>query len=399
MSDLTTQISHLSRRGFALLIDDARVGKRVYMVGPTNPISLETVAKMADSARGILWAAVDEARLKELRLPLMPSRMGADPALEMSVSVEARHGVTTGISASDRATTLNTLATTKESLFDLVTPGHIFPVRSRAGGVLIRSGVAEAAADLCSAIGSPRVAAVCECLTEQGDHLSEKQAPTLAADLDAPLITITQLIRHRLSHENLVEHVASAQLPTIHAGVFTSHCFRSKLDGAEHLVLVKGDMRKPDEKGFGTIEPNSAEPLLVRVQAEDRLGDLFGMQPLPGRARMLGALKYIDQAGRGIFVYIRHPRRGTLSTQTNLLSETLALDKDKKDNSKVGSRQNKAEIGLSQEIRELGIGAQILKALGVKRIRILSNSAKKIVGAEAFGLSIEGYEKFEPFLQ
>ncbi len=347
-----------------ILIDDASRQHSAYFVADAATITPEDISYMVNHGRGIICAAVAESKIKELGLPMMASRSELNSP-DFTVSVEARQGVTTGISAADRACTLRTLATTRQPRHDLVTPGHIFPLRAKSGGVLVRNSAAEAAADLLRLAVSGHIAALCECLNFKGDILSDPDIQSLIESTRLPAVSISDITRHRLAFETIVERIAKATLPVRGAGEFEAHCFRSKIDDAEHLALVKGDLSLLDTQGLQV-------PVLTRVQAEHRMSDLLGSHELRSRKRMHAALQQISATGRGVFIYVRHPRQGTLREQTG---------------------DGKPAPSLASEIREHGIGAQILRELGVKRIQLLSNVTRDIAGINAFQLEIVGQEK------
>jgi 3,4-dihydroxy 2-butanone 4-phosphate synthase/GTP cyclohydrolase II len=363
VSTLSNIFADLRKRRLVLLIDDGgRLGP-VYLICAARTTSAENVSFMVNTGRGIICAAIAEARLKELGLPMMVSGASGQ-APDFTVSVEARQGVSTGISAADRATTLRTLAETNHPKQDLVTPGHIFPLRAKDGGVLVRSGPAEAAVDLVQLAGLGPVATLCHCLGEEGAALTTRGIDELRTETGLSAVTISDVTRYRLASEPIVERIARATLPIGEVGEFQAFCFRSKTDGAEHLALVKGNLSLADSCG-------QQQPVLARVQAEHQIGDLLGTNNLFSRQRIHAALRQIDAAGRGVFIYVRHPRQGALQAQ----SATFA--------SSSGS-------SVTSQLREHGIGAQILRSLGVSRVTLLTNSTRDIAGITAFQVEIVG---------
>ncbi len=339
-----------------MLIDDAARQCAGYLVCAAATVSAEQISLMANHARGIVCAPMPESRLRELGLPMMSRNQGGG-APEFTVSVEARQGVTTGISAADRAHTLQILATTSQAKLDLVMPGHIFPLRAKSGGVLLRGAPAEAAVDLLTMAEVPPTAVMTQCLGEKGELPSEKDLLKTAKNLGLESIRLSTIIGARLSSESILERVAESRLPTFEHGEFRAICFRSKTDGAEHLALVTGEFPPQDD----------SEPILVRVQAEHRLGDLLGGQDPGSRARLHASMGKIHQKGQGALIYIRHPKSGRIRNQL--------LD-------------SPTPINSASQLRQLGVGAQILKDLGIRRIRLLSNSTREFTAAEAFGIEI-----------
>lgn len=367
---VNNSITALENNSLVMLCDDNGDAPVFYLLCAAESVTPEDVSFLVNNARGVICAALNEERAKRLHLPMMTVTQN-DDSPHFTVSVEARHGVTTGISAADRATTLQVLATTEDADRDLIMPGHIFPVRAKDGGVLVRQGVTESVTDLLSLAKLPTVGAFCHCLNQQGDFINSEQAKELCNTHSIPLVCISDIIRHRMASESLVEKIAEAELPTRRAGTFRAFAFRSLIDDAEHIALVRGDVALKDAAG-------NHIPVLVRVQSEHLVGDLLGTESFRSRRNIIGALKSIDEADRGIFVYVRHPRKGVLGKQV------AAMDSQE-------SSDNKAS-----QVRELGTGAQILSALGVEKIRLLTNSKRPISGIDAFHLTIVERVPFEP---
>ncbi len=362
------QIDRIRSGELILLVDNLGGQRRGYFFSAASLVTPEQISFVVNHGRGVVTAAISEARIQELNLAPMARFKGAT-GIDFTVSVEARQGVSTGISASDRAHTLRTLATTSDSKLDLVTPGHIFPLRARAGGVLVRSDIAEAAVDLLEIAKLPAVAMLAHCLDENGALLTDDALDQLSQTLDLPIVSISDVIRYRLASESIVEKVAEAKLPTCFGGEFRAVCFVSRTDNAEHLALVKGDLSSIGADG-------RQEPVLARVQAEDRFGDLLGLERPSGLEKIRSALRSIEQRHRGVFVYVRHPRQGNLAEQ----AAAFANDKD--------------PGGAAGQLREHGIGAQILTELGVSRIELLTNSGRDIPGLSAFNLEVVGRSPF-----
>lgn len=369
----------LRNGSIVVLVDDVASPRRAFLVTGATAITASEVCALVNAGRGVILAALPEERAAELRLPLMHPELERSSRWSFTVSVEAREGVTTGISANDRAQTLRTLARTADARRDLVSPGHIFPLRARSGGVLVRPDLAEAAVDLMALAGLPPTAAVSHCLDDSGELLPEGRFGELSTSLGAPIVTISELVGHRLRTEPLVELIAKARLPIANAGELVAYCFRSRIDHAEHIALVKGDLELKDADG-------TQVPVLVRVQAEYRLGDL-GLTPHDGLERMHLALRGIAAAGRGVFVYIRHPRTGALRRQAVELAQLPRNEKQRNDTSLF---LPPAEMAL----REHGVGAQILHALGVRRAILLTGTQRALPGLDAFGIEIVSRQPF-----
>lgn len=363
---LTSALKTLSVGKIALLLDDAIPIPRGYLIFSASRSTPENVCFFVNHGRGLVFAALSEQRVRELGLPMMSSRAG-NAMLDLTVSVEARLGVTTGISASDRSITLKTLATTDSPRMELVTPGHIFPWRARAGGVLVRTTAAEAAVDLLELGGEKPVAAVCECLDVSGKALTPEGLEALAREFSLPVVRLSEIVRHRISSESIVEQVAHTALPIRDVGMFRAYTFRSRTDQAEHLALAVG-IDTVGSAGGISAEELANEPILVRVQAEQGLPELFGFSG--SRKSIFKALQRIHDAGRGIFVFVRHPRKGLIESQVRFLA--------------ANTERQYTPVAV---LREFGVGAQILKSLGARRI-VLLGGTKNIAGLDAFQLEI-----------
>ncbi len=367
MPRLRKAIENLKQGNTVLLLDDATELTTAYLVADAASITAKTISFMVNTGGGVICIALPNERIKELGLPAMASlRNSSSP--DMTISVEARHGVTTGISAADRAQTLQVIATTKSPKTDLVMPGHIFPLKAKKGGVLVRSAPSEAAVDLLNAAGLTPAAAIMQCLNQEGELLSKDEIEELISTNNLCHISISDIVQERLASRSVVERIAEATLPTKLGGELKAICFRSENDNAEHLALIKGDLKK-----------DTAVPVLVRVQAENRIGDLLNTSTLSNRRNIDGALGALKNSASGVFVYVRHPRKGVISEQVAAL------------NAKPSSSKPKS----SHQIRQYGIGAQILRELGIKKIRLLSNATQAVSGIDAFGLEITEQTKFK----
>jgi len=352
----------------AVLVDDLGDRESGYLLQAAAMTQPEDISLIAREAGGIVLAPMPAELAKSLHLGPMTQFRHPD-APSMTTSIDAREGITTGISAHDRALSLRTLAITEDIQQDLVTPGHIFPVRARQGGVLVRAGFAEAAVDLLAIAKLRPVASVCHCLSkETGDYASREELEKLAKRLELPIVKLSEIIAYRMATESIIEEVARSSIPTASGGEFLAIVFRSKIDDVEHIALVKGEVE------------GSEAPVLTRVQAENHVGDLLGTPQALSRRNIAGALAAIDAHGSGAFVYVRHPWRRLLRKQVSQM--------------KAGSAAKGGIRGAT--LRELGTGAQILSALGIKRIRLLTNSSRALPDLSAFNLRIEGRESFEP---
>jgi 3,4-dihydroxy 2-butanone 4-phosphate synthase/GTP cyclohydrolase II len=369
------------RRAFATIeeaIEDIRQGKFVVVVDAADRenegdltiaaqfATPEAVNFMTKEGRGLICLCLTEDRCDELGLRQMTDRNETPYGTAFTISVEAREGVTTGISAPDRSRTIQVAIDPKSASEDLVQPGHVFPLRAREGGVLVRAGQTEAAVDLARLAGLIPAGVVCEVMNEDGTMARVPDLISYCERHGLKLVTVADLIEYRRRHEKLVDRMTTVQLPTAY-GEFTAVAFRETLTGKHHVALVKGDVDGEDN-------------VLVRVHSECLTGDVFHSLRCDCGEQLEQALQRIASEERGVLLYMAQEGRGI-----GLLNKLLAYELQENGLDTVDAN---VELGFAPDMRDYGIGNQILADLGLSTIRILTNNPKKITGIEGFGLEV-----------
>ena len=355
------------RRGRAIIIvDDEDRENEGDVCYPADVVDADAINFMAMHARGLICMAMTGERLDALGIPQMTSDNTAPLGTAFTVSVEAATGVTTGISAGDRARTVQVLADPNSRPEDLTQPGHMFPLRAREGGVLVRAGQTEASVDLAKLAGRIPASVICEVMREDGTMARMPDLIEFADEHDLKIVTVNDLIKYRLSVDSLIERVSEHDLPTAH-GVFNAIHFSTLIDEKVHVAIVMGDM-------------STDEPVLVRVHDQCVTGDVFGSQRCDCGEQLDEAIRRVAAEGRGIVLYMDQEGRG-IGLHNKIRAYEL------QDGGMDTVEANEA-LGLPADNREYGIGMQILVNLGVKKMRLMTNNPVKRSGLEGFGLEI-----------
>ena len=366
LASVTEAIEDFKAGRMVIIVDDEDRENEGDFAMPAQMVTPDAINFMAMHGRGLICVPMLGQRLEQLRLPMMVQENTARLSTAFTVSVDVLKGATTGISAFDRAATIQALIEPRTRPEDLARPGHIFPLRYMEGGVLVRAGQTEASVDLARLAGVYPAAVICEVMAEDGEMARMPQLENIAARHELKIVSVADIIAYRREHEKLIERVAEARLPTGY-GEFTAVSYRSIVDKDEHVALVKG-----------SITPN--EPTLVRVHSECLTGDVFDSVRCDCGEQMAQALQDIEAEGRGVFLYMRQEGRG-IGIHNKLKAYALQ-------DTGLDTVEANIQLGFAPDLRHYGVGAQILVDLGVKKMRLLTNNPKKVVGLDSFGLEL-----------
>jgi 3,4-dihydroxy 2-butanone 4-phosphate synthase/GTP cyclohydrolase II len=366
LASIPEAIEDIKNGKFVIVVDDEDRENEGDLVMAAEKVTADSINFMAKYARGLICLPITGERLDALRIPMMASNNTSHFGTPFAVAVEAKHGTSTGISAADRARTVQVMVDPKTKPEDILMPGHMFPLRARDGGVLVRAGQTEATVDLARLAGLYPAGVCCEIMNEDGTMARLPQLEEFAGRFDLKIISVADLIAYRYRHERLVTRVAEARLPT-QFGEFKVIAYKASTDPDEHLALVMGDVA-------------TDEPVLVRVHSQCLTGDVFHSLRCDCGEQVEMAMKRIAEEGRGVVLYMRQEGRG-IGIHNKIKAYALQ-DKG------LDTVEANISLGFKPDQRDYGIGAQILADLGVRNMRLMTNNPKKMSGLESYGLNI-----------
>ncbi len=359
-------IDDITKGKMVILVDDEDRENEGDLCMAAEKVTPEAINFMAKYGRGLICLSLTPERVETLKLPMMSENNTSSFGTAFTVSIEAKKGVTTGISAADRAVTILTAIDSKSTYEDLARPGHVFPLRAKPGGVLQRAGQTEGSVDLARLSGLNPSGVICEIMNEDGTMSRVPELMEFAKQHNMKIVTIKDLIKYRTRIERFVHQVSTTKLPTDY-GDFTVVAYANDVDANVHLALVKGEIKKEDA-------------VLVRVHSECLTGDVFGSKRCDCGEQLHTAMELINREGQGVILYMRQEGRGI-----GLVNKLKAYELQDKG---LDTVEANIKLGFKPDLRDYGIGAQILVDLGIRKMRLMTNNPKKIVGLEGYGLKV-----------
>ncbi|HBG92409.1 MAG: bifunctional 3,4-dihydroxy-2-butanone 4-phosphate synthase/GTP cyclohydrolase II [Nitrospirae bacterium RIFOXYB2_FULL_43_5] len=360
-------IDDIAKGKMVILVDDEDRENEGDLCMAAEKITPEAINFMAKYGRGLICLSLTPERVEELKLQMMTDDNTSPFGTAFTVSIEAKKGVTTGISASDRATTILTAINPNTKPEDISKPGHVFPLRAKRGGVLQRAGQTEGSVDLVRLAGLYPAGVICEIMNDDGTMARVPQLTEFAKKHSMKIITVKDLIKYRMRSELFVRRIAVTKLPTEFGGDFTAVAYANDMDSNVHIALVKGEIKHEDE-------------VLVRVHSECLTGDVFGSRRCDCGEQLHKAMELIRKEGKGVVLYMRQEGRGI--GLVNKLKSYELQDKG------LDTVEANIKLGFKPDLRDYGIGAQMLVDIGVRKMRLMTNNPKKIIGLEGYGLKV-----------
>jgi 3,4-dihydroxy 2-butanone 4-phosphate synthase/GTP cyclohydrolase II len=360
-------IDAIAKGKMVILVDDEDRENEGDLCLAAEKVTPEAINFMAKHGRGLICLSLTPERVEELNLPMMTTENTSSFCTAFTVSIEAKKGVSTGISAADRAITIRTAIDPKTQPGDLVRPGHVFPLRARRGGVLQRAGQTEGSVDLARLSGLYPAGVICEIMNDDGSMARVPELMDFARRHNLKIVTIKDLIRYRMRTESFVKRLVTVKMPTEYGGEFKAIAYASETDSGVHVALVKGEIKPSDE-------------VLVRVHSECLTGEVFGSKRCDCGEQLHRAMEIIKKEGKGVILYIRQEGRGI-----GFMNKLKAYELQDQG---LDTVEANLKLGFKPDLRDYGIGAQILVDLGIRKMRLMTNNPRKIVGLEGYGLKV-----------